>query len=176
MGESLQISEGTVKVHLEHIFRKAGVRTDGALVFLSEKQVLSAIATVPRQFTLHARNPYRTVTVGGGAPVFAPGYGAPFLVDATVTLCGRLLRGERVWQAHRDHYYQRLVRMGWSHRRTALAEYALMAVLGVSGLVIVGLDPPGQALGLTLAAAVLVALMAAVDSRWRAFTRLQGQS
>jgi trimethylamine--corrinoid protein Co-methyltransferase len=37
---------------------------------------------VPAQFTLCARNPSRSVTIGGGKSVFAPGYGAPFLVDA----------------------------------------------------------------------------------------------
>src|SRR5450432_182974 len=34
----------------------------------------------------------------------------PFIVDATVTLVGRLLSGQRVLEAHRDHAYQRLVR------------------------------------------------------------------
>ncbi|HEX9536056.1 MAG TPA: glycosyltransferase family 4 protein, partial [Stellaceae bacterium] len=29
-----------------------------------------------------------------------------FLADATITLARRLLRGERVWQAHREHFYQ----------------------------------------------------------------------
>jgi UDP-GlcNAc:undecaprenyl-phosphate GlcNAc-1-phosphate transferase len=53
---------------------------------------------------------------------------APFVVDATVTLLRRAARGERIWQAHRTHYYQRVILLGWSHRRTALAEYALMAV------------------------------------------------
>ena len=41
---------------------------------------------------------------------------SPFIVDATVTLFRRLLRGERVWHAHREHYYQRLVLAGhWKH-------------------------------------------------------------
>ena len=34
---------------------------------------------------------------------------SPFIVDATWTLLRRLVRGERVWQAHRSHHYQRLV-------------------------------------------------------------------
>ncbi len=65
-------------------FKKHGVRVDGTRVYLTEAQVLKAISTAPAQFTIHARNPERSVTVGGGAPVFAPGYGAPFLVDAEV--------------------------------------------------------------------------------------------
>ncbi|MFN2227628.1 MAG: trimethylamine methyltransferase family protein, partial [Anaerolineae bacterium] len=63
-------------------FQKHGVKTDGQRVYLSEDQVMQAVANAPRQFTIHARNPERNVVVGGGRPVFAPGYGAPFLVDA----------------------------------------------------------------------------------------------
>lgn len=59
---------------------------------------------------------------------------SPFIIDATVTLLRRGLRGERIWLAHREHYYQRLVRVGWGHRNTVLAEYVLMALTGGSGL------------------------------------------
>ena len=38
-----------------------------------------------------------------------------FLADATITLLRRLLRGERVWQAHREHFYQLAVRRGLGH-------------------------------------------------------------
>ncbi len=55
---------------------------------------------------------------------------SPFVVDATVTLIRRILSGEKVWQAHRSHYYQRLVLAGWGHRRTVLAEYGLMLWCG----------------------------------------------
>jgi trimethylamine--corrinoid protein Co-methyltransferase len=66
------------------VFQKHGVKTDGDRVYLTEAQLLKALDTVPRQFTIHARNPERSVVVGGGTPVLAPGYGAPFLVDAEV--------------------------------------------------------------------------------------------
>lgn len=55
---------------------------------------------------------------------------SPFILDATVTLVRRALRHEKVWEAHRDHYYQRLVVAGWSHRRTVLVEYGVMALCG----------------------------------------------
>ena len=45
---------------------------------------------------------------------------SPFIVDATWTLLRRLYAGERVWQAHRSHHYQRLVLAGWGHRKTLL--------------------------------------------------------
>ncbi len=38
-----------------------------------------------------------------------------FLADATITLARRLLRGERVWQAHREHFYQQALRRGLGH-------------------------------------------------------------
>ncbi|WP_423720377.1 MraY family glycosyltransferase [Nitrospira sp. NS4] len=59
---------------------------------------------------------------------------SPFIGDATVTLVRRVFRGERFWQAHRAHYYQRLVLSGWSHRKTALVEYGLMMSCGIGAL------------------------------------------
>ena len=55
---------------------------------------------------------------------------SPFILDATVTLARRALHHEKVWEAHRGHYYQRLVLVGWGHRRTVLAEYGVMALCG----------------------------------------------
>lgn len=63
------------------VFEAHGFRTAGEKVFLEEQQVLDALASVPDQFTIHAPNPEKSVVVGDGTPVFAPGYGAPFLVD-----------------------------------------------------------------------------------------------
>lgn len=59
---------------------------------------------------------------------------APFIVDATVTLLRRAVRGEKIWQAHSTHYYQRLVRSGWGHRKTVLLQYVLMAVCACAAL------------------------------------------
>ena len=59
---------------------------------------------------------------------------SPFIVDASVTLAKRALAGKKVWQAHREHYYQRLVQSGWGHRNTALFGYALMLAAGASAV------------------------------------------
>jgi trimethylamine--corrinoid protein Co-methyltransferase len=64
------------------IFRSHGAHVDGRRVYLTETQLRDALKGVPRRFSIRARNPQRSVVVGGGWPVFAPGYGAPFLVDA----------------------------------------------------------------------------------------------
>ena len=59
---------------------------------------------------------------------------SPFIVDATFTLFRRLAKGDKVWEAHRSHLYQRLVQAGWGHRRTLYWEYVLMIACGVLGL------------------------------------------
>ena len=48
-----------------------------------------------------------------------------FLADATTTLLVRLARGERVYQAHRLHAYQRLSRRWGSHRAVTLLCWAI---------------------------------------------------
>ena len=75
-------------------FQKHGVRTDGSRVYLTEDQVMKALEAAPKQFVIHARNPDRNVQVGNGRSVFAPGYGAPFLVDAAPSADG--VAGRRV--------------------------------------------------------------------------------
>ncbi len=90
-----------------------------------------------------------------------------FIVDATVTLARRLARREKVWQAHRDHYYQRLVRMGWGHRKTALAAYAVMIASGAAALAARGAGAGGQVAVLAAAAMAYLALVALIERGWR---------
>jgi UDP-N-acetylmuramyl pentapeptide phosphotransferase/UDP-N-acetylglucosamine-1-phosphate transferase len=59
---------------------------------------------------------------------------SPFIADATVTLLQRLLRGEKVWEGHKKHYYQKLVQAGWGHRKTVLIEYVIMTGCMMSAL------------------------------------------
>jgi UDP-N-acetylmuramyl pentapeptide phosphotransferase/UDP-N-acetylglucosamine-1-phosphate transferase len=91
---------------------------------------------------------------------------APFVCDATLTLLRRALRRERVWQAHRDHYYQRLVRMGFGHRGTALIEYSVMGGCAAIALLARRESATAQAGAVALAAAVLIAIAFWVDLRW----------
>ena len=92
---------------------------------------------------------------------------APFVVDASVTLLRRIMRGERVWRAHRGHYYQRLVLSGWTPRALALAAYLLMLASAVAALAgrTAGLLPQcGIILG---AIATYALLLAAIESHLR---------
>lgn len=90
---------------------------------------------------------------------------SPFLVDATVTLLRRALRGERVWRAHREHAYQRLVLAGWSKRRLALTSYALMAAAAGSALALRGSNAMLQCAIITAWIVGYVVLLLAVERR-----------
>ena len=92
---------------------------------------------------------------------------SPFIVDASVTLARRLAARERVWEAHRSHYYQRLVLIGWGHRKTALAEYALMLACGAFALFVLALPEFLQAVMLAVAAGAYLALIGAIERAWR---------
>jgi UDP-GlcNAc:undecaprenyl-phosphate/decaprenyl-phosphate GlcNAc-1-phosphate transferase len=96
---------------------------------------------------------------------------ALFIGDATVTLLKRLVLGERVWRAHRDHYYQRMVRMGLGHRTTAWVAYALMLVCAGAALYSRTERPLVQAAAFGAAVAVLAGVAAWVDLAWRRHLR-----
>ncbi|WP_179404410.1 MraY family glycosyltransferase [Burkholderia guangdongensis] len=92
---------------------------------------------------------------------------APFIADASVTLLRRLLRGEKFWQAHREHYYQRMVRSGIGHARTALWWYGLM-LLGIM-LALWALGRPASQQWILFFAwyGALACIGGAIDVRWR---------
>ena len=54
---------------------------------------------------------------------------SPFLADTTVTLLRRAIARKPVWQAHREHFYQRLVLSGLTHRQTLFVEIVLMTAM-----------------------------------------------
>ena len=101
------------------------------------------------------------------SPLFPVVVFSPFVFDATVTLLRRLWRREPFWKAHKTHYYQRLIQIGWGHRRTALAEYALMGVAALVALVFLRDSTPAALGGFVFVAALAAGLMAGVDRRWR---------
>jgi len=62
------------------IWRDAGADVDGERVRIPRGMARRLIQeNAPRQFTQHARNPERSVEVGGNNTVFAPVYGPPFI-------------------------------------------------------------------------------------------------
>jgi UDP-N-acetylmuramyl pentapeptide phosphotransferase/UDP-N-acetylglucosamine-1-phosphate transferase len=57
-----------------------------------------------------------------------------FIVDSTITLIKRLLRGDKVWEAHREHYYQRFAIKYANQRNVLFVTYFIMLITGSSGL------------------------------------------
>ena len=52
-----------------------------------------------------------------------------FIFDTVVTLIRRVCRGERWYQAHRSHFYQRAVQLGYSHLQVTSAISVLFVLL-----------------------------------------------
>ena len=73
-----------------------------------------------------------------------------FLADGTFTILRRLSRGEKIWEAHRSHLYQRLVQTGLKHSQVSGRVGLLMMALGSTT---VFLAWTGVSFGLTLALA-----------------------
>ena len=62
------------------IFKKHGARVDGVKVFPQESLIQKALSTAPPAFTLTARDPAKSVRLGGPDFALVPGYGAPFII------------------------------------------------------------------------------------------------
>lgn len=91
---------------------------------------------------------------------------SPFLVDATITLAKRVFLGLPASQAHRDHYFQRLILLGFSHRSTALVEYALMAICCAGGMVVLA-SPELQPAMIVVWIVGYAILLGCVEVAWR---------
>jgi UDP-N-acetylmuramyl pentapeptide phosphotransferase/UDP-N-acetylglucosamine-1-phosphate transferase len=85
----------------------------------------------------------------------------PFLyycADATLTLARRALAGEKVWQAHKQHFYQRALQRGLGVRQIVARVAACNIALCAVALVIVGRGARAHWTALAFAS-VLVALL-----------------
>ena len=118
--EQLQIIEDQVDWLIENIgiafrddptalsiWQKAGIKPCGEygdLIRADAKLIRKLCSFAPSEFTQHARNPNRSVTIGGVNQVFAPIYGAPFVRD---------LKGGRRYAKLED--FQKLVKLTFMH-------------------------------------------------------------
>ncbi|MEI4194988.1 trimethylamine methyltransferase family protein [Roseovarius sp. E0-M6] len=64
-------------------WRDAGADVDGERVRIPRGLARKLISTAPGEFTQHARNPEKSVVVGGRNLVLAPVYGPPFVRDVS---------------------------------------------------------------------------------------------
>lgn len=72
-----------------------------------------------------------------------------YLADATITITRRALRGERIWRAHREHFYQRAVQKGRSH--ATVSSGVAICNLVLIGLAIYSITAPWIALTVAMA-------------------------
>lgn len=89
-----------------------------------------------------------------------------FVLDTAITLVRRYRRGERLTEAHREHFYQRLVRSGLGHPPVALL-YAGGALLGAAiGFLCVGRGALVQALASIAVVGFWLAVFAYAERRF----------
>ena len=62
------------------LWRDAGAAVDGARVRLDREHLMALVGTAPSSYTMVARDPTHTVTVGDGKTIFTPSYGAPYVL------------------------------------------------------------------------------------------------
>jgi UDP-N-acetylmuramyl pentapeptide phosphotransferase/UDP-N-acetylglucosamine-1-phosphate transferase len=91
------------------------------------------------------------------AALILPAY---YLMDATTTLVRRALAGEKVWQAHREHFYQKAVQRGLSHATVSRAVLSLNSVLVVAAIM--------STKGWAGPALILTVVLVALFLRWLA--------
>ena len=87
---------------------------------------LGDVGSVPLGFLLGWLLLELAATGQWAAAIILPLY---YLGDATITLVRRGMRGDKVWQAHREHFYQQAVARGLSHAE--VARYIVMADLAL---------------------------------------------
>ena len=63
------------------LFVEAGAKAEGERLSFEPGMLRSLLETAPHEFTQHARNPARSVRMGGDNVVMAPAYGSPFVMD-----------------------------------------------------------------------------------------------
>ena len=63
------------------MWRTAGADVDGVTVRIDREHLMSLLGTAPSSYTMVARDPAHTVTVGDGRTIFTPSYGAPYVLD-----------------------------------------------------------------------------------------------
>ena len=62
------------------LWRDAGAAVDGARVRRDREHLMALVGTAPSSYTMVARDPTHTVTVGNGKTIFTPSYGAPYVL------------------------------------------------------------------------------------------------
>jgi Fuc2NAc and GlcNAc transferase len=120
----------------------------------SKRVFMGDVASVPLGFVFAGLTVYG-VALGMFSGAVALLVLAVFLVDASMTLLVRVLKGERWYTAHRQHLYQQLIASGWSHE-SVLALYLSINIVLVLPAIVVSVRNPESTWFVTLG---LIAMM-----------------
>jgi UDP-N-acetylmuramyl pentapeptide phosphotransferase/UDP-N-acetylglucosamine-1-phosphate transferase len=82
---------------------------------------------------------------------------ANFVLDTGITFVRRILRGEKCFSPHREHFYQRLIRAGWTH--PAISGVEALGQTAVA-LMLIWATPLGWGPRVVVAATVVAAWLA----------------
>jgi len=89
------------------------------------------------------------------------------VADSTITLLRRLIGGERIWEAHRSHFYQRATDGGFSVIDVVTGVFVTNLMLG--GLAILSIIYPGRVsqIGAVIGGITLVTCLLVIFARGR---------
>lgn len=93
------------------------------------------------------------------AALILPAY---YLADSSITLLRRYVAGRNVWKPHREHFYQRAVSAGASHKKVSLAVFFVGVLLSAIATL--------TTVGYTIEAIGLAALVVGLTLTWFAGT------
>ena len=101
---------------------------------------------------------------GRAAAILLPLY---YLADSTITLIRRALGGERIWQAHRTHFYQRATDRGFPVIEVVARVFAVNLALAALALATVLMPSRSTDIAALAAGAALVAWLLSAFARGR---------
>jgi UDP-N-acetylmuramyl pentapeptide phosphotransferase/UDP-N-acetylglucosamine-1-phosphate transferase len=133
LGTILLILHSPTRVPAPPVFLAALV-AGAALGFLphnfpSARMFMGDVSSAPLGFLLATITLWCGSTVGGWMFFALCLLHANFVLDTGVTLFRRIIRGERWYDAHREHFYQRLIRAGKPHIFVTSCEAVLQIVV-----------------------------------------------
>ena len=87
---------------------------------------------------------------------------AVFVADATITVLQRLIKREKVWLPHQQHYYQRLAKLGFAHNKIVIAQIVLMLICSIIASITIAERDRIIIGGLIAMGVILIALISTV--------------
>ncbi len=117
------------------------------------KIFLGDVGSVPLGYLLGGLLLYLAASNLWAAAIILPLY---YFMDAGITLLRRLLRGEKIWQAHKEHYYQQATQKGHSHSQVSIA--IALTNISLIGMACYSITAPFIAIGISVISVTILLL------------------